>query len=101
MHRHNLRRTRLNSFSFYNFLIISYQLPKASSVVEVNKEQLNLTLEEDKRGHGYEPIVETVWKMFLNAHSYCYKYFPESYDDHHIFSEALLFLFTNEIQNIW
>ncbi|CAL8077228.1 unnamed protein product [Orchesella dallaii] len=48
-----------------------------------------------------EPLIETVWKMLINAHSYCYIYFTDYFNDHHTFTVALLPLFTNKIQDIW
>jgi hypothetical protein len=48
-----------------------------------------------------EPLVETVWKMLVNAHSYCYPYFKAYFNDHHTLTVALLPLFNNQIQDIW
>ncbi|CAL8126102.1 unnamed protein product [Orchesella dallaii] len=48
-----------------------------------------------------EPLIESVWKMLVNAHSYCFKYFQGSFNDHHVFTVALLPMFTNKIQEIW
>ncbi|CAL8085385.1 unnamed protein product [Orchesella dallaii] len=48
-----------------------------------------------------EPLIETVWKMLVNAHSYCYIYFSDYFNDHHTYTVALLPLFTNKIQEIW
>ena len=81
--------------------MLALQPPRASSEIMKGNFSYNLTMEEDKKGRTYEPMIEIVWKIFLNAHSYCYKHFSEYYNDHHSFSVALLSLFTNEIQNIW
>lgn len=48
-----------------------------------------------------EPLTETVWKMMVNAHSYCYTRFSDYYNDHHTFTVTMLPLFSNDIQDIW
>jgi hypothetical protein len=49
----------------------------------------------------HEPLIETVWKIVVNAHSYCYRDFSEYYNDHHTYTVSLMPLFTNNIQLIW
>ena len=49
----------------------------------------------------HEPVTEMVWKMFVNTHSYCYKYFKTYYNDHHTFTVTLMPFFTNQIQDVW
>ena len=49
----------------------------------------------------HEPVTELAWKMFVNTHSYCYKYFKTYYNDHHTFTVTLMPFFTNPIQDIW
>ncbi|ODM87449.1 hypothetical protein Ocin01_19232 [Orchesella cincta] len=48
-----------------------------------------------------EPIVETVWKLFVHAHSACYANFKNNLNDHHRFTTIMLNLFTNDISDIW
>ncbi|XP_035710524.1 uncharacterized protein LOC118436467 [Folsomia candida] len=48
-----------------------------------------------------EPLIETVWKMLINAHSYCYPYFKAYFNDHHALTVTLLPLFNNAIQDLW
>ena len=49
----------------------------------------------------FEPIVEIAWKTFLNAHSYCYRYFSNYFNDHHFFTVAAVAYFSNKIQDSW
>lgn len=49
----------------------------------------------------HEVVVEVVWKTFLMAHSYCFRYFNEYYNDHHTFTIAMIPFFTNKIQDMW
>jgi len=62
---------------------------------------MNISIPTGNVGTGFEPIIETVWKTFLNAHNYCFKKFSEYYNDHHTFTVALLHFFTNDIQSMW
>jgi hypothetical protein len=48
-----------------------------------------------------EPLIETTWKILMNAHSYCYPRFSEYFNDHHTFTVAMMPLFSNNIQSIW
>jgi hypothetical protein len=48
-----------------------------------------------------EPLIETVWKILVNAHSYCYPQFSDFYNDHHTFTVAMFTLFNNDVQDIW
>ncbi|CAL8147760.1 unnamed protein product [Orchesella dallaii] len=48
-----------------------------------------------------EPIVETVWKIFVHGHSACYSHFRYNLNDHHRFTTIMLNLFTNDVSDIW
>jgi len=49
---------------------------------------------------NFEPIIEAVWKMFLNAHSYCYEDF-EPINDYHHFSTLFFSIFSESIFEKW
>ncbi len=66
-----------------------------------NGKTFPLNMTDDRKGDGFEPIIETVWKTLVNAHSYCYPYFSDYYNDHHSYTVSLMPLFTNEIQYLW
>ncbi|CAG7822751.1 unnamed protein product, partial [Allacma fusca] len=49
-----------------------------------------------------EPIIDTVWNIYLHAHSYCFQFFNNSaFNDHHKFSSIMMSLFSNGIQELW
>lgn len=62
---------------------------------------LDLDVRYDIAARNNEPIVETVWKVFVHAHSACFPFFEKYYNDHHRFTTIMLPLFTNEINDIW
>jgi hypothetical protein len=49
----------------------------------------------------FEVVVEVMWKTFLMAHSYCFKFFKQYFNDHHTFTSTLIPFFTNRIQDLW
>ncbi|CAG7733524.1 unnamed protein product [Allacma fusca] len=49
---------------------------------------------------NYEPIIESGWKLFLNAHSYCYRHFYRQ-NDHHSYSLKIMELFSTSIYDKW
>ncbi|CAG7836360.1 unnamed protein product, partial [Allacma fusca] len=53
------------------------------------------------RPDAFEVVVEVVWKVFLMAHSYCFKFFNQYFNDHHTFTTTMIHFFTNQIQDIW
>ncbi|XP_035705363.1 uncharacterized protein LOC118434898 [Folsomia candida] len=63
----------------------------------------NCSLEINMYGgfENYEPIVETTWQIFKNAHSYCFDHFSKYYNDHHRFTTWMINLFQNPINDIW
>ena len=54
----------------------------------------------DASSKNYEPLIETAWKMFLNAHAYCYGDFEEINAFHH-FSTLFFSLFSESIYEKW
>jgi hypothetical protein len=49
-----------------------------------------------------EPIIETVWKIFVHVHSQCYEYFKGTrYNDHHRYTSILMPLFSNDAWDVW
>lgn len=53
------------------------------------------------KSDGYEPIIESVWKILVSAHSFCYKNFNQFFNDHHKFTTIMFPFFTNEIHHHW
>lgn len=47
-----------------------------------------------------DPIVETVWKIFYNVHSYCFPFFNHTLD-HHRFTTWMIPLFQNQMNDLW
>jgi hypothetical protein len=49
-----------------------------------------------------EPIIDTVWNIYMHTHSHCFEYFNNSaFNDHHKFSTIMMSLFSNGIQDLW
>ncbi len=61
----------------------------------------HLAVPHEQSSRFNEPIVETVWKVFVHAHSACYPFFESNYNDHHRFTQFMMQLFTNEINDMW
>jgi hypothetical protein len=57
-----------------------------------------IPLPEPLKSDGKEPIIESVWKMFVATYSYCYKHFDQFYNDHHKYITVMFPLFSNQIQ---
>jgi len=79
---------------------------KATNVTIKDGKKYDLSIPDyalgyDENGNINEPLIETVWKTLVNAHSYCYKEFSDYYNDHHTYTVSLMPLFTNEIQDVW
>jgi len=49
---------------------------------------------------NYEPLIEAVWKMFLNVHAFCYQDFLQINDHHHL-STIMMALFSRTIYEKW
>ncbi|CAL8118651.1 unnamed protein product [Orchesella dallaii] len=63
-------------------------------------ETVNVSIPDNGKSRHFEPLIETTWKMFLNAHSYCFQDFQFS-NDHHHFSVLFLELFSRSIYENW
>jgi len=72
-----------------------------SDIIEKDGKTSRLSMPINRRANDFEPIVEIAWKVFVNAHSYCFNHFSDYYNDHHSYTVSLLPFFTNEIQEIW
>jgi len=64
------------------------------------KERIKLKIPKRSSWLSFEPLIETVWKMFLNTHSYCFEDFQHS-NDHHHFSVLMMQLFSESIYDKW
>jgi len=63
--------------------------------------EMKLEIPNQFESHGTEPIIESVWKLFIAAHSYCYEDFSDFYNDHHLYTVFIIPVFSNAIQEIW
>jgi hypothetical protein len=60
----------------------------------------DIGFDERESWRNYELIIESGWKLFLNAHSYCYKHFYRQ-NDHHSYSHKMMELFSTSIYEKW
>jgi len=50
---------------------------------------------------SHEPIIDTAWKVFYNAHQHCFPFFDPIYNDHHRYGTVMEELFKNQVWDIW
>lgn len=61
---------------------------------------MQLDVPDHARAKLFEPLIETTWKIFLNAHAYCFEDFQIP-NDHHHFSVLFLELFSKTVYEKW
>lgn len=49
----------------------------------------------------YDPIIDTVWKIFVNAYQYCFDFFEMTSDDVFRYATIMEALFQGDIHDIW
>lgn len=73
---------------------------KITGTLILPNEKVEVTVPENMKSKHFEPLIESAWKMFLNAHSYCYEDFQIP-NDHHHFSVLFIELFSKAIYEKW
>ncbi|CAL8095199.1 unnamed protein product [Orchesella dallaii] len=74
---------------------------KVSGNMSVYGEFIELHITRVQSPLDRDPIIETTWKVFFNAHSICYHSFNKLYNDHHRFTTWMMPLFQNGINDLW
>lgn len=61
----------------------------------------NVHIPRALRSDGFDPVIESVWKIFVSVHSYCYKTFDKFYSDHHKYTTIIIPLFGKQLRPFW
>ncbi|CAG7720571.1 unnamed protein product, partial [Allacma fusca] len=95
-------RTCLKRAKPFEFLGIMDECNSSLILKEVVLEgqPMKIVIDAEQSWRNYELIIESGWKMFLNAHSYCYEDFLRQ-NDHHAYSIRMMQLFSNSIYEKW